>query len=243
MLAGAGLIGVVVAQPPAQPRLATLTAFSSQQPGSNVSTAWAPLTFRNIERQTVYTLVDDAGATVLRADAHASASGLTHAVDAEADGTLRLVWRWRTTALLPGSDLSIAASDDSPLRVQVSFKLDASRLTLAERARIAVARTFYGIDLPHSMLVYVWDRTAPAGTIIANPTTDRARALVVESGSEHVGRWRTYRRNVLADYRLAFGAEPPRISAISVMTDTDNTGATVRAFYGDVRFERIDAAH
>jgi len=44
--------------------------------------------------------------------------------------------------------------------------------------------------------------------------------------------------NVLEDYRRAFGEEPPRIRAVAVMSDSDNTGARTVAWYGDIRFGR-----
>jgi hypothetical protein len=42
-------------------------------------------------------------------------------------------------------------------------------------------------------------------------------------------------RNLLDDYRQAFGEEPPNVGAIAIMTDTDNTGETAVAWYGDIR--------
>lgn len=240
MLVVAGLAGAPLAQSPGSTEL---SSFSSRRPGQAVPQPWAPLTFRNIAAHTAYTLVDDAGVTVLRADARSSASALVHAIGLEAAIPFRLHWRWRTSALLPGSDLRMAAGDDSPLRIQVSFKLDEAHLTIAERTRIALARAFYGIELPHSALVYVWDRSSPVGSIIANPSTDRARVVVVESGPGHLGQWRSYSRDVLADYRRAFGAEAPRVASISLMTDTDDTGATATAFYGDVRLELLQRSH
>lgn len=233
-----GVTGAALAQPPAG---SELVPFSTQRPGHALPASWAALTFRNIARHTVYSLVDDAGTTVLRADAQSSASGLAHAVESdasEAGTSLRLHWRWKAPALLPDSNLSRANTDDCVLRLQVSFKLDEAKLTIGERARVALARAFYGIDLPHSTLIYVWDRAAPTGAIIANPATDRARALVVESGPGNLGQWRSHSRDVLEDYRLVFGAEPPRIASIVLMTDTDDTGASATAFYGDVRLER-----
>lgn len=41
---------------------------------------------------------------------------------------------------------------------------------------------------------------------------------------------------MLDDYKRAFGRAPGRITAIAIMTDTDNTGAAVEAYYGDIRF-------
>lgn len=218
-----------------------MTPFSSAPANAPVPQAWSPLTFRNIERHTTYSLVDDGGVTVLRAHAVASASGLSHAVEFEPQPSVRLRWRWKTSELVGGSDLAHAATDDSILRLQVSFKLDRNALSVAERARIALAQVFYGIDLPHSALVYVWDRSAPVDAVISNPNTDRARAIVVESGTQQLGQWRSYMRDIRNDYRKAFGTEPPRIAAITVMTDTDNTGATVTAHYGDIHLDHGSA--
>ena len=62
------------------------------------------------------------------------------------------------------------------------------------------------------------------------------RVIVVESGSANLNRWREVRRDVVADFRAAFGEDPPAISGVAVATDTDNTGESATAFYGDIRF-------
>ena len=75
-----------------------------------------------------------------------------------------------------------------------------------------------------------------------NPYTDRVRMIVVESGSARAGRWLAYERDIAADYRAAFGQEAPPVSGIAIMTDTDNTGESLRAWYGDVALSRVPAA-
>jgi hypothetical protein len=62
----------------------------------------------------------------------------------------------------------------------------------------------------------------------------------VESGPAHLGQWRTYRRNIQADFRRFFGFEPPPVGAIAIMTDTDNTGEKASACYGPIRVESLD---
>lgn len=59
--------------------------------------------------------------------------------------------------------------------------------------------------------------------------------MAVESGPAQVGQWVVVRRNVLDDYRRAFGQEPPKAGAIALMTDTDNTGEKAVAYYGPIR--------
>jgi len=58
--------------------------------------------------------------------------------------------------------------------------------------------------------------------------------IAVRSGRDESGTWQSERHDIVADYRRLFGAEPPRIGAIAIMTDTDNTGATAQAWYDDI---------
>jgi len=62
--------------------------------------------------------------------------------------------------------------------------------------------------------------------------------IVADSGPENLGRWHTVTRNVVADFRRAFGEEPGTITSVGIMTDTDNTGTKAEAFYGDIEFRR-----
>ena len=43
------------------------------------------------------------------------------------------------------------------------------------------------------------------------------------------------RRNAFDDFRKAFGEEPGMLIGVGVLTDTDNTGESVEAWYGDIR--------
>ncbi|MNC95601.1 hypothetical protein D3C83_127590 [compost metagenome] len=63
--------------------------------------------------------------------------------------------------------------------------------------------------------------------------------LVAESGRDKLGRWQEVTRNIHEDYRRAFGEEPGAITAIGIMTDTDNTGGNTHAYYGDIVFHRV----
>ena len=82
--------------------------------------------------------------------------------------------------------------------------------------------------------MYVWDAQAPVGTVIVNPRTDRIRKIVVDSGSHHLRRWRDHRRDLVADFKLAFGEDPGPLVSIAVMTDSDNTRSRATSWYGPV---------
>ena len=83
--------------------------------------------------------------------------------------------------------------------------------------------------------MYVWANELPVEMVLPSPHFDRIRLIVVESGAAHLGRWRDYRRNVLEDYRRAFGEEPGDIVSVGVLTDADNTRHVAHAYYGDIR--------
>jgi hypothetical protein len=65
--------------------------------------------------------------------------------------------------------------------------------------------------------------------------------IVAESGRDRVGEWHEVTRNIIEDYRRAFGEEPGKITAIGIMTDTDNTGDNAHAWYGDIEFRKAVA--
>ena len=71
-----------------------------------------------------------------------------------------------------------------------------------------------------------------------NPYTEKAMMIVVESGAAKLNQWVREKRNILEDYRQAFHSDPPAISGVAVMTDTDNTGESVIAYFGDIVFEK-----
>jgi len=222
-----------VAQPP-QALTLEVGRFSAEREGSALPTGWKPLTFRNIERHTRYSLVRESGSVVLRADAEASASGLVLEQTIDLKTFPLIEWRWRTNGLLAKADVRSRGGDDYPVRLYITFAHDANSISLADRA----ARALYGQLPPRAAINYIWDTKAPTGTVVANAYTDRVRMIVVESGSERVGQWVGYQRNLAEDFRQAFGYDAPPVSGIAVMTDTDNTGESVTAFFGDIRFRR-----
>jgi len=209
--------------------------FSLGQPGAPLPAGWKPLTFRNIPKHTAYALVRDPEAgIVVRAEARQSASGLIRHVDiAPADRPV-LRWQWKAKNVIAKGNVKRKDGDDYPARIYVSFRYSPERLSLLERAKYAAARVVYGEYPPHAGLNYIWDSMAPVGTIVPNPFTDRVKMIVVESGPQRLRQWLLYERDIVADYRAAFGEDPPPVSGVALMTDADNTGETATAHYGDI---------
>jgi hypothetical protein len=188
------------------------------------------------KNSTQYKLVAESGVTVVRAESSASASGLSRIVKVNPAEYPVLTWRWKISNILKNSDIRSKAGDDYPARVYVMFDYPLEKLPFAERIKLRMARALHDPTLPAATLCYVWDSKAPAGTMVPSSYTDRVRMVVVESGTSRVNQWLAMERNVAADFKAAFGEDAPPITAVAIATDTDNTGESVVAFYGDISF-------
>jgi hypothetical protein len=186
------------------------------------------------KQRTDYRLVNGADGTVLQADAEQAATGLYRRVRVDPGRQPLLEWSWRVEKLVAGADLRKGSREDSAARLVISFHGDPARLDFEDRARLRLAKVFAGEPLPYAMLIYVWSNQIAVETALPSPQIDRIRMVVVESGGARLGQWLTYRRNVLEDYRRAFGEDPGDIVAVGVLTDADNTRQSARALYGDI---------
>lgn len=231
---GCAAVALLASAGTAAAQAARVAPFSQGTPGTTMPTGWTPLTFPRIANHTRYTLVRDGDGVVMRAEAAASASGLTFRLGVPANDARVLRWRWKVDRLPQGADASKQLADDAPARVYVTFQHDPARLAPVERIVYEAARTLYGEAPPHASLMYVWDVAGSASQTFWNPYTKRVRTIVVEGGRGRVGQWLAYERDVVADYRAAFGEDPPPVSGVAIMTDADNTGDQASAWYGDV---------
>ncbi|MGQ0530974.1 MAG: DUF3047 domain-containing protein [Panacagrimonas sp.] len=198
--------------------------------------AWTPQPLPKVERQTQWTEGTDQGAPTLDAQSAVAASGLTQKLDWPGATTLR--WRWQVSRSVKNGDLAKKSGDDFAARLYVFFDPPDSHLSFGERTKLAIGRKLFGDALPRAALCYVWATREAVGTLAPNAYTDRVRMIVLDSGDTQAGQWRTHARDLAADYTAAFGHAPaPRITGISLMSDTDNTGDTVSARFAGV--ERV----
>lgn len=212
--------------------------FSALAPGAPLPGWLEPVTFGDKAKPTEFALVADEGRTALRARAMSSASGLARTLRVAPSDFPVLAWRWKARNLVVHGGLASRESDDFALRLYVLFDLDPDLLSLADRMKISLARAFWGTRLPLAALCYVWDGRAPAGTIAPNAYTDRVQMVVADSGPASLGRWVSHERDVADDFRRAFGLPAPAISSVIVSADTDNTGESTEAWFGDVALRK-----
>jgi hypothetical protein len=214
-------------------------SFSDSRAGDSLPQGWESWTLSRFKKPTQYSLVDNDGRTVIKASAHTSASGLVHRLKLDPKRYPLLQWRWLVTDLIAHADNTKKNTEDSPVRVVVSFDGDMDKLPLDDRMFFDNVRLLTGQQLPYATLMYIWENRAPKASVIPNRHTSRIRMIVAESGRDKVGAWQEVTRNVYEDFKRAFGEEPGQITAIGIMTDTDNTGENVHAYYGDILFRSI----
>jgi hypothetical protein len=175
------------------------------------------------------------GLQAWHAVAQRSASAWRKPVRHESERIGDVEFSWWVPALVPNADLTDPDLSDSPVRVMFAFEGDRSRLSMRNRTMFDLAQLLTGEAPPYATLMYVWDPRAPREQVIVNGRTDRVRKIVLESGSENLGRWMHYRRSLRQDFIRAFGEEPGPLVGVALMTDADNTASRAEAWYGDIR--------
>jgi hypothetical protein len=219
--------------------LSDVTRFSTGTPGERLPGGWQPWTLSKLKKSTAYKMVLEDGKTVISAKAEASASGLMHPLaHLDAKSYPQLSWRWKVEDLIKGADNTRRSLEDSPVRLVVTFGGDMDKLDFGEKMFFSQVKAMSGQQMPYATLMYIWENRAKKDVVIPNGHTGRIKMIVAESGRDKVGNWQEVRRNLYEDYKRAFGEEPGPITAIGIMTDTDNTGEQVHAWYGDISLRK-----
>lgn len=167
--------------------------------------------------ETRYTFDEKSGRRALFADSRSAASGLYREIRVDLRRTPWLHWSWRVDRVLNGVDERTKAGDDYPARVYV---------VVAGGAAFWKTRS----------LVYVWSSNQPVGATWHNAFTSNARVMALRSGTRDAGQWVSEKRDIRADFRQLFGEDIEQIDAVALMTDTDNSGQSATAWYGDIYF-------
>lgn len=174
---------------------------------------------RSFAGDTQYTVVEADGRAAVRAEADGTASALYRRIEIDLEATPYLSWSWRVEGTYgPEIDETTRAGDDYP-----------ARLYVVKRGGLAFWRT--------RALNYVWASARPAGSRWPNAYAgDNARMLALDSGEREAGEWVHHTRDVRADWKAAFGEEIDTLDGVAIMTDADDTGGSMRAWYADIRF-------
>lgn len=191
--------------------------------------------------QFTYSRMD--GRDAMSVIAISSASMLRQVVRIEPRELDDVRFSWKVPALIKDADMALRDADDSPVRIVLAFEGDRSKFSAKNSMLSELSRAMTGEEMPYATLMYVWCNTREPGSVIINPRTDRIRKLVVQSGPKQLNQWLDYTRNIREDYERAFGEPPGALIGIGIMTDSDNTRSTTKAWYGPIRLTSHVAAN
>ena len=166
-------------------------------------------------------VVEDGGKRVLHLKSRNEGSTVLKDVKGKVNvkETPILEWTWKVTALPKGGNSCVKATDDQAVQVYVGWP----RFPEAVRSRI---------------IGYVWDTTAPAGTVCKSEKTGTVTYVVIRSGSTELGKWLTERRNVRDDFKKIYGEDPDNPGAVSISIDSNDTNSFSESFLGPILFKR-----
>ena len=199
---------------------------------------WEHKTFVN-RKPTVYNAGQLDGRAALHARSDAGNSTLRVRLDPSIEpSSRRLRFSWRVPALDPVALASESPLDDVVVRVILTFEGNRSHWSVRDHMLSELAQLITGEPLPDATLIYVWDPRQPVGSVLSSPRTQRIRKLVLTSGEQGLNRWQDHDRDIAADYQTAFGEAPGRLTGVGVMTDSNNTGSSINAWYGPITLTR-----
>ena len=189
------------------------------------------------KKQTQYSWTEKDGRPALEANSVNSASLWRKRLNPVLATAGEVSFSWWAQSLIPGACVADIDHEDAVARVIFGFGGDIESLPLRTRMKFELAQALTGEAPPYATLMYVWDSRLPVGTVVISPRSDRIRKIVVDSGPAELRRWRDHRRNLAADFQLAFGEVPGPLISMAFMTDSDNNHATAHTWYGPVELK------
>jgi Protein of unknown function (DUF3047) len=120
-----------------------------------------------------------------------------------------LTWRWRAGTPLRGADLKRRNTDDSPVRLIVTFQ---------DRRAIA----------------YTWGNRESRGESFASWAGRNRMVVVLERAEDADGSWHVEKRDPFSDYRRLWNIAPKAIVSLGVGADTDGLKVRGAAEIGDM---------
>lgn len=120
-----------------------------------------------------------------------------------------LTWRWRAETPLRGADLRRKTSDDSPLRVVVTF----------QDGRVPT---------------YCWGNREGRGESFVSWAGRNRMVVVLERAEDADGSWHVETRDPFSDYRRLWNNAAKPIVSVGVNADTDGLNVRAAAEIGDI---------
>jgi len=184
---------------------------------NGIGPGWSKKSFTG---ETQYSIAQDKGQPYLRATSNGTASALYYKIEYDPREYPYIVWKWKVDNIIEKGDATKKSGDDYAARLFVVFP-----------------SSFF---VSTETLNYIWANKLPKDSSVVCPYMDNSIMVSVQSGTAKTGKWLTESRNVFEDYKKYFGRQPKKVSAIAIMTDTDDTKGKASAGYGTIEICRKD---
>ena len=214
-----GLGSLVAASPGAsQPWRALVEDWSGSVPGtSGIPTGWDAYETLGGHPAYDFSIVEDEGRRALRLRSADDHSTIAKRLRIDLEKTPILEWSWKVSQLPAGGDVRRRESSDVALDVLVIWPR-------------------FPAMLRSQLIGYVWDASAPLGSIVRSPKTSMVNFVIVRSGPAQLDQWVTERRNVVEDYRRIYGSKPESPGAIALSIDTNDTHSFAESLVAAIAF-------
>jgi hypothetical protein len=167
-------------------------------------------------------LVKEGDQTAVRLKSKNSAFGIYKEQDFDIKDYPFLNWEWKVDELPEGGSFLDKNTDDQAAQVYISF----GSLSFFNKPFVKAVG-------------YYWSSTVPVGTSGECPTWSKSRVIVLESGKEDLGKWKTEKRNVYEDYKKLFQEDnPSNASALRLYTNSQHTKTGTEASFRNIYFSK-----
>jgi hypothetical protein len=205
--------------------------------GFVVPKGWHLLRFRGTKTLTHYRPVEDGNNVYIRAESDGSAAVIYKIAEFDPREYPYIAWKWKVENVLEKGNAYTKKGNDFSVSLGIIFDYDPQRASVLKKIKYSFINLFYGVYPPDYVLLYVWGNGVheKEGDIISSPYSKTVKMFVLENGSSHLYKWRTEERNILEDFKEAFGTYPKqRVGGIGIHTDSDNT-----SYYYKNRYQAV----
>ncbi len=169
-------------------------------------------------KDTQYQLVNDDGRQVLDAVSQSDATAIYRKISVDLSKTPILNWSWKLKKSIVPADEKQKAGDDYA-------------------ARVYVVKSGGLFPWKTKAINYVWSAQHSKGQSWNNPFAgEKAKMVSIQDGQSSKQQWLHEKRNVIKDFKTLYDVDIDEIDGVAIMTDSDNTGQSAHARYGDIYF-------
>ncbi len=211
----------------------TIGKFVAEKEPDGSPKGWKTVTSFNT-RPTSYEVIKYRGRYVLKAEGIGTSSCLFREVKAELGDYPIISWRWKISNVVRQAIETRKDRNDSAARVIVIFQVEPEDVSPWYGLEYLMRGIFRRNEPIGPRIEYIWGNRIEKGEVLDNPSVKYSKIIVLESGERKVKRWIWEKRNLVDDYRTAFGTNPRGIISLGIQTDTDQSNEGVTAYYGEI---------